>query len=178
MKCTLSGDGSKCERCTRKSLNCVFREHRRGRKVGTRFVAGWSPPLFLWRLDFANGMMRISKKPQVLPPSRVSSSLAVTADSTGSTVVQQRQSAAPGSRAVEAGSGWEAGNLQPSGLLNHAMTHGKFSLRNVLSTTERDSVEIPDETASIPADDPVRLGHVNLSIAESLFKKCVLWPIV
>ncbi|KAJ4050763.1 hypothetical protein NW761_005560 [Fusarium oxysporum] len=37
MKCRPMGqDTSKCERCTRKALDCIFREHRRGRKPGTK----------------------------------------------------------------------------------------------------------------------------------------------
>ncbi|KAL4962415.1 fungal specific transcription factor domain-containing protein [Aspergillus stella-maris] len=40
MKCVNSGDGGgsngKCNRCARKSLQCVFREHCRGRKPGMR----------------------------------------------------------------------------------------------------------------------------------------------
>ncbi|KAF5978891.1 hypothetical protein FCOIX_5602 [Fusarium coicis] len=37
MKCRPMGQGtSKCERCTRKALDCIFREHRRGRKPGTK----------------------------------------------------------------------------------------------------------------------------------------------
>ncbi|RBR19409.1 hypothetical protein FVER53590_29384 [Fusarium verticillioides] len=39
MKCRPMGqDTSKCERCTRKALDCIFREHRRGRKPGTKIV--------------------------------------------------------------------------------------------------------------------------------------------
>ncbi|KAL9473227.1 hypothetical protein ACSS6W_007607 [Trichoderma asperelloides] len=37
MKCRLgSQPASKCERCARKSLDCVFQQHRRGRKPGTK----------------------------------------------------------------------------------------------------------------------------------------------
>ncbi|SCV48505.1 uncharacterized protein FFB14_10413 [Fusarium fujikuroi] len=37
MRCRPMGqDTSKCERCTRKALECIFREHRRGRKPGTK----------------------------------------------------------------------------------------------------------------------------------------------
>lgn len=40
MKCVSSGAGEKCSRCARKSLPCVFQQHCRGRKPGTRYVAG------------------------------------------------------------------------------------------------------------------------------------------
>ncbi|KAM0513310.1 hypothetical protein ACHAPE_007962 [Trichoderma viride] len=37
MKCRLgSQPASKCERCARKALDCVFQQHRRGRKPGTK----------------------------------------------------------------------------------------------------------------------------------------------
>ncbi|KAL4805782.1 hypothetical protein BDV18DRAFT_160657 [Aspergillus unguis] len=36
MKCVASGPSSRCDRCTRKALQCVFREHCRGRKPGVR----------------------------------------------------------------------------------------------------------------------------------------------
>lgn len=39
MKCRVSKDSTVCERCTRKSLDCVFQNHRRGRKLGTRLNA-------------------------------------------------------------------------------------------------------------------------------------------
>jgi hypothetical protein len=43
MRCAVEGAGAKCERCARKSLDCIFQEHRRGRKHGVRFVS--SKPL-------------------------------------------------------------------------------------------------------------------------------------
>jgi hypothetical protein len=36
IRCRVSGDSAVCERCSRKSLECVFQKHRRGRKPGTR----------------------------------------------------------------------------------------------------------------------------------------------
>jgi hypothetical protein len=32
MKCRIEPDEEKCQRCTRKSFDCVFRQHRRGRR--------------------------------------------------------------------------------------------------------------------------------------------------
>lgn len=32
MKCRIDPDADKCQRCTRKSFECVFRQHRRGRR--------------------------------------------------------------------------------------------------------------------------------------------------
>ncbi|PYH92571.1 hypothetical protein BO71DRAFT_357044 [Aspergillus ellipticus CBS 707.79] len=36
MKCVIATHAMECNRCVRKSLDCTFREHRRGRKPGTR----------------------------------------------------------------------------------------------------------------------------------------------
>ncbi|KAF5648061.1 hypothetical protein F52700_1275 [Fusarium sp. NRRL 52700] len=45
MKCRPMGqDTSKCERCTRKALDCIFREHRRGRKPGTKISKAKKAP--------------------------------------------------------------------------------------------------------------------------------------
>lgn len=38
MKCLKAAQGTKCVRCSRKSLQCDFLEHRRGRKKGFKFV--------------------------------------------------------------------------------------------------------------------------------------------
>ena len=38
MKCLKAAQGTKCARCSRKSLQCDFLEHRRGRKKGFKFV--------------------------------------------------------------------------------------------------------------------------------------------
>ena len=43
MKCRLEGPNTVCERCTRKSLDCVFEKHRRGRK-STRSLLFFHPP--------------------------------------------------------------------------------------------------------------------------------------
>ncbi|KAF5579102.1 hypothetical protein FPCIR_11242 [Fusarium pseudocircinatum] len=48
MKCRPMGqDTSKCERCTRKALDCIFREHRRGRKPGTKISKAKKAPAIL-----------------------------------------------------------------------------------------------------------------------------------
>ncbi|KAH8807279.1 hypothetical protein F5884DRAFT_788875 [Xylogone sp. PMI_703] len=38
MRCRLDKGDTVCERCARKSFECVFREHRRGRKPGTKIT--------------------------------------------------------------------------------------------------------------------------------------------
>ncbi|KAK2060663.1 hypothetical protein LY76DRAFT_568583 [Colletotrichum caudatum] len=43
LKCVTSGSETKCERCARKSLNCIFQDHRRGRKPGTHKTPSSAP---------------------------------------------------------------------------------------------------------------------------------------
>jgi hypothetical protein len=38
MKCRLQSGETRCARCAHKTIECVFLEHRRGRKPGTRYV--------------------------------------------------------------------------------------------------------------------------------------------
>lgn len=72
---------------------------------------------------------------------------------------------------------WETGALQPSGLLQHAVSHGQFSLRNILNAVETAPVPTgttyteSNSTAMIPPDDPVKLGLVTLSMAAELFQR-------
>jgi hypothetical protein len=68
-----------------------------------------------WQIEFANRMMRISKKPKKILPSSVNSSPDAAADDAGSVVILQ-QSVAPQTPTVESSSDWDTGNLQPSGL--------------------------------------------------------------
>ncbi|KAK6086738.1 fungal specific transcription factor domain-containing protein [Seiridium cupressi] len=145
MRCRPGIDGSKCERCIRKSLDCVFQDHRRGRKPGTKIAQRTS----------------ISLTP-VLPtpaPEQSRSTNSVTATT-------------PQTQVVENGADWETGTLQPSGLLHHAVKEGKFSLRNILSPAEPGAFDVSHESSSqsLPPEDPVLLGHVHLSIAKSLYE--------
>ncbi|KAK6083574.1 fungal specific transcription factor domain-containing protein [Seiridium cupressi] len=145
MRCRPGIDGSKCERCIRKSLDCVFQDHRRGRKPGTKIAQRTS----------------ISITP-VLPtpaPEQSRSTNSVTATT-------------PQTQVVENGADWETGTLQPSGLLHHAVKEGKFSLRNILSPAEPGAFDVSHESSSqsLPPEDPVLLGHVHLSIAKSLYE--------
>ncbi|KAH8671691.1 hypothetical protein BX600DRAFT_487129 [Xylariales sp. PMI_506] len=156
MKCrpASDGDGSggKCHRCMRKSLDCVFQEHCRGRKLGTRISKRRSSLLHAASLTPTT-------------PAHAVSSEGVAALSTPPTPSQR-----PG---LGRNADWETGDLQPSGLLNHAVTQGKFSLRNVLNATNPNALDVSIEPSSIPSDDPIQLGLVNISIAESLYHNFV-----
>lgn len=161
MKCRQSSPDSPCERCARKSLSCVFQEHRRGRKPGTRFVTYQTS-----ELGFIDHLIRISK---VKAKER-------TLDSQSSVPELQKDHegspAALETHTIETSRDWQNGNLQPSGLLNHAATHGRFSLESVLNPSQPAVIDVPDGPSFIPSDDPIQLGYINLQIAGSLFDKC------
>ncbi|KAH8654446.1 hypothetical protein BGZ60DRAFT_435582 [Tricladium varicosporioides] len=103
-----------CNRCQSKSLSCVFKQHQRGRKPGTRLKRKLStsvspshePSLFSSeRLDYQHD-----------PP-------------------QLRQEAPPSSLGRTGTSGntqWENEGLQPASILSKATRPGKFSLENIL----------------------------------------------
>lgn len=62
--------------------------------------------------------------------------------------------------------------FRPSGLLNQQASVGKLSLENIThGHNESDATSRADHTYDIPANDPVRLGIVNSTIATSLFAK-------
>ncbi|KAM0815287.1 putative Transcription factor domain-containing protein [Seiridium cardinale] len=145
MRCRPGIDGSKCERCIRKSLDCIFQDHRRGRKPGTKIAQRTS--------------ISLTPVPPTPAPEQSRSTNSVTATT-------------PQTRVVENGADWETGTLQPSGLLHHAVKEGKFSLRNILSPAEPGAFDVSNESSpqSLPPKDPVLLGHVHLSIAKSLYE--------
>ncbi|KAH7129013.1 hypothetical protein EDB81DRAFT_906799, partial [Dactylonectria macrodidyma] len=149
VKCTPS-DGnvdSRCDRCSRKSLECIFQKHRRGRKVGTR----------------------ISTR-----RSTVVASAPIPSGSENDMVELIQDSWTPASQSIESIADSEPTSLQPSGLLNYEAMRGKFSLGYILSTTDCHSANAGSQDIQFsPAEDPIMLGLVNLSIAKSLFKNFI-----
>ena len=62
--------------------------------------------------------------------------------------------------------------FRPSGLLNKQVMTGKLSLENIThGQNESDAAPRSDDAHHIPANDPVRLGIVNSTIAASLFAR-------
>lgn len=62
--------------------------------------------------------------------------------------------------------------FRPSGFLNKQVMTGKLSLENIThGHNNADSIQNDDDVNYVPADDPVRLGIVNSTIAASLFAR-------
>lgn len=135
-----------CRRCARKSLDCVFRPHQRGRKPGTRYVIlGYL--VVISERSFTN-LSSIHKR---APPQQT-------------TTIRL-----PGIEEIQQSHSWETGTLQPSSLLHHAVSHGRFSLRNVLSTPGPSTQLSSGEPSSTSAGDPIPMGLVTVEMASSLF---------
>ncbi|KAF2635882.1 hypothetical protein P280DRAFT_501671 [Massarina eburnea CBS 473.64] len=149
MKCRLPQGSSKCDRCTRKSLDCVFQQHRRGRKLGTRVNT------------------RPSDKDENL------------ADVTGAAETNAKSPPEPGldegHRRDEPESTtrdfWaDSDGFQPSSLLNRKAARGNFSLQNVLSTRS-EPTSATTSSSSARTEDPIAKGVINHAIATSLFER-------
>ncbi|KAH6886902.1 hypothetical protein B0T10DRAFT_76029 [Thelonectria olida] len=152
VRCRPSDDDegdSKCERCARKSLNCIFQEHRRGRKPGTRISKRKDTRAHILGEASARPVNMVQPAPATTP-------------------LHDYQT--PVSQIAEGVLDTERGNLQPSGLLNHEAMKGKFSLRCILSTSDGDRSEPLSNSLAVSPEDPIGLGLVNLSIAKSLFE--------
>ncbi|CAG9989353.1 unnamed protein product [Clonostachys byssicola] len=144
MKCRagLAGGDSRCERCAKKSIDCVFQEHRRGRKPGTRIT----------RARHAS-------------PTRASQPASQYGALTGSSY---HTSLTPVSQINEDVSSTEPSDLQPSGLLN--LEAGKFSLQYILGSGNGDNVNSSPGPGSLSNDDPIHVGLINLQLAGCLFQ--------
>ncbi|OBR11304.1 Fungal specific transcription factor domain-containing protein [Colletotrichum higginsianum IMI 349063] len=64
---------------------------------------------------------------------------------------------------------WSSGSLQPAGLFSREATRGSFSLGSILNAPDSIRPGSRSNEPLIPADDPIQLGLVNVSIASSLF---------
>jgi hypothetical protein len=118
MKCTMTIDTVKCDRCVRKSMECAFREHRRGRKPGTRLMK-------------ATSKRSLDSHMQDAIPER-------------SPEVPRRDSRDDRVSDFWA----ESDGLQPDGLLSHQAMKGKFSLQNILSTNHGSTFDRPTDSVS------------------------------
>jgi hypothetical protein len=85
-----------------------------------------------------------------------------------STVLAESAQISPSQRLPD----WNNGTLQPAGLFNRQTARGGFSMGSILNASEPCLSEAQPEVPAIAANDPIRLGLVNLPIALSLFEEC------
>ncbi|KAH8691462.1 hypothetical protein BGW36DRAFT_400737 [Talaromyces proteolyticus] len=146
MRCRpLHGD-TKCERCSHKALDCVFQEHRRGRKPGTRQIASLA-----------------KRRPSTGRDENKMQETAATHENESDTLAKVISPDACSGQPTQQAS------LQPSGLLNREAMKGKFSLLRILSTDNDKPQIVMEEALAPPTQDAVRAGLVSQSIAEFLF---------
>ena len=160
MKCMMAQGAAECDRCSRKSFVCTFREHRRGRKLGTRYENRSLIQGIIESYPHDRLKGRINREGPCLKGSRSHGSQGDTTSLISST-----------SRKQDTSIFWtRLESLQPDGLLSQQAIKGNFSLQNVLSTNHI-SATLNDVSASIPANDPVVSCLINYQVALSLFEK-------
>jgi hypothetical protein len=163
MKCRSVTGAAKCDRCARKSLDCVFRQHRRGRRPLIKHETRRTVPD-----EQAPPQVENSTGPETHS----------TDQSTSKEPQNQEHSQDPASadavttKTVSWTGFWtDSEHFQPPDLLNKQATQGHFSLQNILSTASASVPASGTNTANRGfTQDPIQLGLVNHHIASSLFE--------
>ncbi|CAD6457588.1 a2cb6896-4ef5-4347-90c3-210530571b3f [Sclerotinia trifoliorum] len=156
LKCRTTTTGEKCERCKRKSLECVFEQHRRGRKPGTRI-----------KRNTYRANTQIAKTP-ISDQENLSST---TRHLCGDTRSPKPSSAADVSPPQTAQS-WDNGGLQQVGILSREAQFGKFSLENILCVPDVLRPHHPTRPPTRSADsfdDPITCNMLSFPVALGLF---------
>lgn len=160
MKCRLSPDAITCDRCVRKSLDCQFQQHRRGRKLGTR-VNTLLP-------NTRNHPADVDSITETHSEDTMPASLAqehVRGASVGLPSRRQPNEPEPARREFWA----DSDGFQPPSLLNRQAARGNFSLQNVLSTSPMPTAHATS-SPSENQEDPICKGLLNHAIASSLYQ--------
>ncbi|KAI1621848.1 hypothetical protein EDD37DRAFT_667713 [Exophiala viscosa] len=155
MKCRVPESHSKCERCKRKSLECTFRKHQRGRRPAVKLASGALPS----NLEATKQANAIS--------GRINESLTDAGRHRPSSGTQDGEESSSARAEAEKAFWAESDNFRPPDLLNREATSGHFSLLNVLSTTNRMGSPVPSNSSS---DDPIQMRLINYNIAVTLFE--------
>ena len=185
MKCRLGAADTVCERCTRKSIDCVFEKHRRGRKP-TRSLLSFDPSSINrdWFINRPKLKLRESESSSALvgysdgPVQEQSpqAQYSLHSESQENTIWTSR------TRANESpvDERWNiSDSLQPSKLLSKGAQSGHFSLQNVLSissllTSDGSShSERQNRISRISSnlDDPISCNILSYPTALGLFEK-------
>lgn len=156
LKCRTTSTGEKCERCKRKSLECVFEQHRRGRKPGTRI-----------KRNTYRANVQIEKTP-ISDQETPSSSTRNLRDDTPSPKPGDTVDVSPPQTAQS----WGNGGLQQVGILSREAQFGKFSLENILSVPDVLRPHHPTRPPTHSADsfdDPITCNMLSFPVALGLF---------
>ncbi|KIV86244.1 hypothetical protein PV11_01867 [Exophiala sideris] len=154
MKCRLLESHGKCERCKRKSLDCTFRKHQRGRRPAVKRAAN----AMISNPEDTNEADGI--------PTTITESLTDSGRYRPSSERQHGEEPANARAEADKAFWAESDNFRPSDLLNREATSGHFSLLNILSTTNRTGTPAPSDSSS---DNPIQMRLINYIIAVTLF---------
>ncbi|OKL59898.1 hypothetical protein UA08_04538 [Talaromyces atroroseus] len=171
MRCCPVVGSAKCERCLRKSMECVsYVQRKRGRK-----------PLKLTGADSPHGPSRRITREASTIPSKVE--YMGTSGLPAATSTDQRHPGHDHRDSVSSNVWAKIDGLQPSSLLTREATKEKYSLQSILSISRDLDMDQAESTSCLPEDDPVVKGIVSYHIATSLFEGqsfnpfiCVLDP--
>ncbi|UPX14897.1 uncharacterized protein EKO05_0005368 [Ascochyta rabiei] len=175
MKCHKTAQDTRCVRCTRKSLQCDFLGHRRGRKRGFKLQNHSSRGQENAATTSANGeaVTKPSETSNLLAQ-HVEHDIAVAGDADALTDARgarrptSRPRTRPQSTRRSGQEFWTQNDgFRPSDILSRQATRGDFSLQNVLSTEHEHAAE--QRIQGISDDDLIDKGLVNFHVATSLF---------
>lgn len=196
MKCCVV-QGSICERCRRKSLECVFRQHRRGRQRTTKLKniatpraidkgsieQSVSPPneaTATTQGAYSKGTIINSEIPSVSQLKINQEGWPLCRKGSDRSRHQSRRNSGSSTdptlrddRVVYARFWTDSKDFHPPALLNNQAVTGQFSLQNVLSTSREAAEPVNVSSLEHSLDDPVQLGLVNFNIANSLYERWV-----
>lgn len=163
MKCPLSHNATKCDRCVRKSLVCEFQQHRRGRKLGTR--------LNLFSTNKGCHPADVESVTEAHAEGIMPASFAQehTRQASAERPRYEPDEPEPEPEPARRGFWSDTDGFQPFSLLNRQAARGSFSLQNILST----NLVSTANTTSLPTareDDPISKGLLNHAIATSLYQ--------
>ncbi|KAH8674277.1 hypothetical protein BX600DRAFT_457295 [Xylariales sp. PMI_506] len=185
MKCRPVAGLARCERCARKSMECVFHEQKKRGRKPMRRLHDTDGDTTIDTILAADGVESNSPARQENGSSshdNRNESLTTINGPSIESPPQEREQNEPGSEFLAGSVG-----LQPSSLLNRQAMKGKFSLQNLLSTNHNLQLDKVTKDAALSQDDPINRGLVSYYVATSLYEGfmkslnpfvCVLDPVL
>ncbi|KAF7960213.1 hypothetical protein EAE96_001811 [Botrytis aclada] len=161
LKCKSTSLDEKCERCKRKSLECIFEQHRRGRKPGTKIRR---------KAQRSNAQVESGSIAESLNQPPTATRLR------GEMERQTSPNATPNgildTSPRQAAQSWGSEGLQQVGILSREAQFGKFSLENILSVPDVLRPHPPPRSPTPSADsfnDPITCNMLSFPVALGLF---------
>ncbi|KAF7922330.1 uncharacterized protein EAE97_011072 [Botrytis byssoidea] len=161
LKCKSTSFDEKCERCKRKSLECIFEQHRRGRKPGTKIRR---------KAQRSNAQIESGSIAESLnqPPTATR----LRSETERQTPPNVTSSGILDTSPPQTAQSWGSEGLQQVGILSREAQFGKFSLENILSVPDVLRPHPPPRSPTPSADsfnDPITCNMLSFPVALGLF---------